>query len=117
MYIHTHTYIYICTHTYIHTHTHTHTRTHTYIHTYIHTYTYIHVRIYAFYHYMTVCNTIRKGFLMSQNPTKFVRCCYFKLTTCFSPCSGLSSGHKSIYSRKLYSIRHKIYQSKIQREF
>ena len=51
---------------------------------------------------------------MSQNTTKFVRCYYFKLTTCFGPCSGPSSGHKSIYSRKLYSISHKIYQSKIQ---
>jgi len=52
---------------------------------------------------------------MSQNTTKFVSC-YFKLTTCFGPCSEPSSGHKSIYSRKLYSISHKIYQSKIQRD-
>jgi len=52
---------------------------------------------------------------MSQNTTKFVRC-YFKLTTCFSPCSWPSSGHKSIYSKKLYSISHKIYQSEIQRD-
>ena len=44
---------------------------------------------------------------MSQNTTKFVRC-YFKLTTGFGPCSGPSSGHKSIYSRKLHSISHKI---------
>ena len=49
---------------------------------------------------------------MSQNTTKFVRCCYVKLTTCFGPCSGPSSCHKSIYSRKLYSISHKIYKSK-----
>ena len=53
---------------------------------------------------------------MSQNITKFVRCFYFKMTTCFGPCSGPSSGHKSIHSRKLYSISHKIYQSKIQRD-
>jgi len=52
---------------------------------------------------------------MSQNTTKFVRCCYFKLTTCFGPSSGPSSGHKSICSRKLCSIGHKNYQSKIQR--
>jgi len=52
---------------------------------------------------------------MSQKTTKFVRCCYFKLT-CFDPCSGPSSGHKNIYSRKLYSISYKIYQSKIQRD-
>jgi len=42
---------------------------------------------------------------MSQNTTKFVRGYYFKLTTCFGPCLGPPSGHKSIYSRKLYSIR------------
>ena len=53
---------------------------------------------------------------MSQNTTKFVICYNFKLTTCFGPCCGPSSGHKSIYSRKLYSISHKIYQSKIQRD-
>jgi len=53
---------------------------------------------------------------MSQNTTKFFRCRYFKLTTCFGLCSGPSSGHKSIYSRKLYSIVHKIYQSKTQRD-
>jgi hypothetical protein len=53
---------------------------------------------------------------MNQNTTKFLRCCYFKLTTCFGPCSGPSSGHRSIYSRKLYSISHKIYQSKTQRD-
>jgi hypothetical protein len=52
---------------------------------------------------------------MSQNTTKFVRC-YFKLRTCFGPFSGPSSGNKSIYSRKLYSTSHKIYQSKIQRD-
>jgi len=52
---------------------------------------------------------------MSQNKTKFVRCHYFKLT-CFGPCSEPSSGHKIIYSRKLYSISHKIYQTKIQRD-
>jgi len=52
---------------------------------------------------------------MSQNTTKFFRCFYFKLTTYFDPCSGPSSGHKSIYSRKLYSINHKIYESKTQR--
>jgi len=52
---------------------------------------------------------------MSQNTTKFFRC-YFKLTTCFGPCSGPFSGHKSIYLRKLSSISHKIYQSKIQRD-
>ena len=46
---------------------------------------------------------------MNQNTTQFVRCCYFKLATCFGPCSGPSSGHKSIYSIKLYSISHKIY--------
>jgi len=51
---------------------------------------------------------------MSQSTIKFFRC-YFKLTTCFGPCSEPSSGHKSIYSRKLYSISHKIYQSKIRR--
>jgi len=51
---------------------------------------------------------------MSQNTTKFV-ICYFKLTTCFDPCSGPSSGHENIYSRKLYCISHKIYKSKIQR--
>ena len=54
------------------------------------------------------------GFLMSQNTTKFARCFYFKLSTCFDPCFGPSSGHKGICSRKLYSISHKIYQSKIQ---
>ena len=53
---------------------------------------------------------------MSQNTTKFARCCYFELTTCFGPYSGPSSGHKSIYLRKLYSVSHKIYQSKIQRD-
>ena len=51
---------------------------------------------------------------MSQNTTKFYGCCYFKLTTCFGSCSEPSSGHKSIYSRKLYSISHKMYQFKIQ---
>jgi len=34
---------------------------------------------------------------MSQNTTKFGICYYFKLTTCFGPCSGPSSGHKGIY--------------------
>jgi len=29
---------------------------------------------------------------MSQNTTKFLSCFYFKLTTCFGPCSGPSSG-------------------------
>jgi len=53
---------------------------------------------------------------MSRNTTKFASCCYFKLTTCFGPCSGPSSGHNIIYSRKLYSVSHKIYQSKIQRD-
>jgi hypothetical protein len=48
---------------------------------------------------------------MSQHTTKFFRC-YFKLTTCFDLWSGTSSGHKIIYSRKLYSISHEIYQSK-----
>jgi len=38
---------------------------------------------------------------MSQNTTKFDRGYYFKLITCFGPYSGPSSGHKSIYSRKL----------------
>ena len=52
---------------------------------------------------------------MSQKTTKYARCYYFKLTTCFGLCFGPSSGHKGIYSRKLYSISHKIYQSKIQR--
>jgi len=51
---------------------------------------------------------------MSQNKTKFVSCFYFKLTTCFGLCSGPSSGHENIYSRKLYSISRKIFQSKIQ---
>ena len=50
---------------------------------------------------------------MSQNTAKIFRC-YFKLTTYFGPCSGPSSSHKSIYSRKLYSKSHKIYQSKTQ---
>jgi len=53
---------------------------------------------------------------MSQNATKFFRCCCFKLMTRFGPCYGPSSGHKSIYSRKLYSISHKIYQSKTRRD-
>ena len=53
---------------------------------------------------------------MIQTTTKFARCYYFKLTTCFGPCSGPSSGHKVIYSRKLYSMSHKIYRSKIQRD-
>ena len=53
---------------------------------------------------------------MSKNTTKFVRCCYFKLTTGFGRCSRPSSGHKSIYSMKLYSISHKIYQPKTQRD-
>jgi len=52
---------------------------------------------------------------MSQNTIKFVSC-YFKLTTCFGPCSGPSSGHRSIYSRKLYSVSHKMYQSEVQRD-
>jgi len=53
---------------------------------------------------------------MSQNTTKFFRCCYFKMRTCFGPCSGSgsSSGHRSIYSKKLYSVSHKIYHSKTQ---
>ena len=51
---------------------------------------------------------------MSQNTTHFVRRYHFKLTTCLGPCSGPSSGHKSIYIMKLYSISHKICQSKIQ---
>jgi len=34
-------------------------------------------------------------------------------TTKFASCSGPPSGHKSIHSRKLYSISHKIHQSKI----
>jgi len=53
---------------------------------------------------------------MSQNTAKFVRCYYFKLTTCFGSCSGPSSGHKGIYSRKLHSISHKIHQSRIQQD-
>jgi len=53
---------------------------------------------------------------MSRNTTKFARCYYFKLTTCFGLCSGPSSGHKGIYSTKLYIISHKTYQSKIQRD-
>jgi hypothetical protein len=53
---------------------------------------------------------------MSQNTTTFARCYYFKLTTCFGPCSGTSSGHKGIYSRKLYSVSHKIYRSETQRD-
>jgi len=53
---------------------------------------------------------------MSQNTNKFFFRCYFKLTTCFGPCSGPSSDHKSIYSRKLYSISHKIYQSETRRD-
>ena len=53
---------------------------------------------------------------MSQNTTNFDDCCYFKLTTCFGPCSGPSSGHKRIYCRKLYSINHKIGKSIIQRD-
>ena len=53
---------------------------------------------------------------MNQNATKFDRCYYFKLTTCFGPCSGPSSGHKGIYSRKLYIISHKIHQYNIQRD-
>ena len=61
-------------------------------------------------------NTIARGFLMSKNITKFIRCCYFKLSTCFVPCFGPSSGHKIIYSRKLYSISHKIYQSETQQD-
>ena len=52
---------------------------------------------------------------MSQNTNTFSNCFYFKMTTPFGLCSGPSSGHKSIYSRKLYTISHKIYQSKIQR--
>ena len=63
-----------------------------------------------------VFSTIRRWYFMSQNTTKFARCCYFELTTCFGPYSGPSSGHKSIYLRKLYSVSHKIYQSKIQRD-
>jgi len=31
---------------------------------------------------------------MSQKANKFAGCYYFKLTTCFSPCCGPSSGHK-----------------------
>jgi len=52
---------------------------------------------------------------MSQNTNIFLNCFYFKLTTTFDPCSEPSSVQKSIYSTKLYSISHKIYQSKIQR--
>jgi hypothetical protein len=52
---------------------------------------------------------------MSQSTTKFVRC-YFKLMTRFGPCPGPFSGHKIIYSRKLYNISHKMYQSKTQRD-
>jgi len=51
---------------------------------------------------------------MSKNAAEFFIHCYFKLMTCFDPCSGPSSGHRSICSRKLYSISHKIYHSKIQ---
>jgi len=53
---------------------------------------------------------------MSQNTTKFASCCYFKLTTCFGPFCGASSGHKSIYSRKLYSMSYKMYRPKTQRD-
>jgi len=53
---------------------------------------------------------------MSQNTTKFAKCYYFKLATCFGPCCGPSSGHNGLHSRKLYSIIHKIHQSKIQRD-
>jgi len=57
---------------------------------------------------------------MSQNTAKFSRCCYFKLTTCFDPCSGPSSGRKIIYSKKLNSIYIYIYiyiyKSKTQRD-
>ena len=65
---------------------------------------------------MNIFNNVKnkERVLMRENTTKSVRCCYFKLTTCFGPCSGPSSGHKSICSRKLYSISHKIYQSKIR---
>ena len=40
--------------------------------------------------------------------TKFVSSCYFKPTTYFGPCCGPSSSHKGIYSRKLYSLSHKM---------
>ena len=53
---------------------------------------------------------------MSKNTTKFARCYYFNLTTCFDPYSGPSSDHKGLYQRKLYSIRHKIYEFKIKRD-
>ena len=53
---------------------------------------------------------------MSQNTTKFARCHYFNLTAYFGPSSGPSSGYKGIYSRKLYSVSHKIYRSKTQRD-
>ena len=52
---------------------------------------------------------------MSRNTTKSFRC-YSKLTTFFGPCSGPSLDHKSIYSRKLHSISHKIYLSKTHRD-
>jgi len=54
---------------------------------------------------------------MSRNTTKFVKCYYFKLTTCFGPLLWAIFRSQSIYSRKLYSISHKIHQSKNQRDF
>ena len=49
-----------------------------------------------------------------KNTAKYLLCYLFKLTTCFGPCFGPSSGHKDIYLRKLYSMNYKIYQTKIQ---
>jgi len=51
---------------------------------------------------------------MSQNTTKFAICYYFKPTTYSGPCCGPTSCYKRTYSRKLYSVSHKIYQYKIQ---
>ena len=58
-------------------------------------------------------NATRRGFLMSQNTTKFARCYYFKLTTCFGPCSGPSSQVTKLYIPGGSTVCHKIYQYNI----
>jgi hypothetical protein len=52
----------------------------------------------------------KEGRMFSKSKHKFLYVVNFiiRLTTCFGPCAGPSSGHK-IYEEKLYSVSHKIW--------
>jgi hypothetical protein len=52
----------------------------------------------------------RKECLVSQNTTSiYVAIFINRLTTCFGPYDGPSSGHKTYKEKKLYSVSHKIW--------